>query len=463
VTTAWALDQADDRILRAAFGCYGGTAAARDAAVRVVRRVQTTGRGCWILCDCRPAADRPPALVPVAETHIRRHLQAGWPQHAEACEFFREPAEQAVISASYRPIHRSQVRLVRSFEVGPSAPLQRREAASPANRRPQLARLLIRLLTEAGLQRVDPVASKPPSVGEQLSPLWRAARGLSLDRGVRVADALCMSLAKLPGLMEQITAAPAKAYPRTRPHGLLLIRLNEAAAGKLIALNGQELPVVGRIAVYGERPRDEPGPAESARSPYLALCILARPTPVDPVQVHSAYVHPCASMGRVMLVDSDLERETLSILQAFQWRMARRHRAVVTIEKPMDSLGPAVAEDGTPLPPLIPDFVVTARYRDGKERRVVVETMGYADEGYRGRKRVLHPRMGRAAGAMAVLEHDFHLPGHWQQEWRDNRFKRLLWQSLGPEELAAAEPAAARQPANTIGDAERGAMRTFPT
>jgi hypothetical protein len=89
--------------------------------------------------------------------------------------------------------------------------------------------------------------------------------------------------------------------------------------------------------------------------------------------------------------------------------------------------------------------------------------MGYADEGYRGRKRVLHPRMGRAAGAMAVLEHDFHLPGHWQQEWRDNRFKRLLWQSLGPEEHDAANEPAAAEPANTIDDAERGAVRTFPS
>ena len=241
-----------------------------------------------------------------------------------------------------------------------------------------------------------------------------------------------MSLAKLPMLMEQIATVPAKAYPRTRPHGLLLIRLKDAGAARLIALNGHELPVVGRIAVYGERPQDEPGPAEGARAPYLALCIVARPTPIDPVQIVSAYVHPCASMDRVMMIDSDLERQTLAILVAFQRRMARRHQASVTIEKPMELIAPGEAEDGTPLPPLIPDFVVTARYRDGRERRVVVETMGYADDGYRNRKRILHPQMGRAAGAMTVLEHDFHLPQRWEQEWRDNRFKRLLWHSLGP-------------------------------
>lgn len=428
----------------------------------MVRQVQTTGRGCWILCDCRPAADRPPALVPVAETHIRRHLQAGWPQHAEACEFFREPVDQAVVSASYRPIHRSQVRLVRSFEVNPSAPLQRRETASPANRRPQLARLLIRLLTEAGLQRVDPRASSPPSVSEQVSPLWRTARALSLDRGMRVADALCMSLAKLPVLMEQIATAPAKAYPRTRPHGLLLLRLKDAGVARLVALNGHELPVVGRIAVYGERPQDEPGPAEGARAPYLALCIVARPTPIDPVQIVSAYVHPCASMDRVMMIDSDLERQTLAILVAFQRRMLRRHQAAVTIEKPMESIGPGQADDGTPQPPLIPDFLVKVRYRNGRERRVVIETMGYADEGYRNRKRVLHPQMEHAAGALTVLEHDFHLPGHWRQAWRDNRFKRLLWQSLGPEDqVGPNEGTQLAEGPNTNRYVEGGAVRSL--
>jgi hypothetical protein len=121
--------------------------------------------------------------------------------------------------------------------------------------------------------------------------------------------------------------------------------------GKLVALNGQALPVLGRVAVYGERPQDEPGPAERARAPYIALCTLARPAPGDPMQLLSAYVHPCASMDRIMLLDSDLERQTLAILIAFERRMAQRHGTVVTIEKPMETIGPAQGEDGAPLPP----------------------------------------------------------------------------------------------------------------
>ena len=426
------LELSDDRKLRAAFGCYGGSSAARADAIPFVRRLQTTDRGFWLLCDCRPAVTKPPALVPVSETHLRRHVTDNWPQHAVSCEFYREPAEQVEISASYRPLPKPWVRLLRSFDVSSEAPLERRETSTPGHRRPQLARLLVRLLSEGGLQRVGAGGFTPPPIPDQLKSIWAIARTIEIDRGIRMADAFCMSLAKLLTLMEQIARAPAESYRHTRPHGLLLIRLREVLPGKLIALNGEELPVVGRLAVFGERPEDEPGP-DDARSPYIALCIVARPTPIEPVQIVSACVHPCAAMQRVMLVDSDCERQTLTILLQFQRQMARQHQAAVTIEKPMESIGLETDALGTAAPPLIPDFVVTARYRDGGERRVVVETMGYADEGYRERKLRLHPEMQRAAGADALLGHDFQLPGHWRQDRRDNRLRRALCQVLGPQ------------------------------
>ncbi|GAB0119875.1 hypothetical protein [Acidisoma sp. 7E03] len=317
--------------------------------------------------------------------------------------------------------------------------MERRETAAPASRRPQLARLLVRLLTEGGLQRVDAGGFAPQPIPDQLKAIWAVARTISIDRGIRMADAFCTGLAKLTVLMDQIATTPPERYRSTRPHGLVLLRVAEVLPGRLRALNGEELPVVGRLAVFGERPEDEPGPAEDTRAPYLALGIVARPTPIDPVQIVAAYVHPSASTQRMMLVDSDYERQTLDILLQFQRQMARRHHAAVIIEKPVESIGPAIDDAGTPLPPLIPDFLVTARYRDGGEKRALVETMGYADEGYRTRKLRLHPEMQRAAGAMAVLEHDFHLPGHWPQEWRDNRLRRALWQALGPVDDARGD------------------------
>jgi hypothetical protein len=430
------LDPEEDHILRMAFGQFGGSAKARADAIPIVRRLQTTDRGYWILCDCRPAQSSPPTLVPVLETYLRRHVTEDWPQHAEACEFFRDLADQAEvseISKSYQPLAKSLVRLVRSFEIAAAASPERLENVSKARRRPQLARLLVRLLTEAGLQKVEP-GFKPPPIPEQMKAIWPVARDISLDQNVRMADAMCMSVAKLPALMDQIATRPDETYRHTRPHGVLLVRVQAVRTGLLRTLNGEELPVTGRLAVFGDRPEDEPGAGVDARSPYLALCIVARPAPRQRVQIVAAYVHPCASLDRLMLVDSDAERQTLSMLKNFQYALLKKSGAVVTIEKPMDSLAPDQGADGTPLRPIIPDFIVTARERDGQERRVVIETMGYSDQGYRERKARLHPEMQRAADAVAVITHDFHEPGPWQQEWRDNRFRRNLWRILGNQE-----------------------------
>jgi len=61
-------------LARAAFGRHGGSAGARADAAHVVRRYQIASGGNWLLCDCRPDADRPPVLVPVTETHNQRQL-----------------------------------------------------------------------------------------------------------------------------------------------------------------------------------------------------------------------------------------------------------------------------------------------------------------------------------------------------------------------------------------------------
>lgn len=428
-----ALEPDEDQLIRAAFGRYGGSAKARTDTIPIIRRLQTSDRGFWILCDCRPAQEKPPALVPVLETYLRRHVTDDWPPHAEACDFFREPAEQTEISRSYRPLDKSKVRLVRSFEIAAATSPERLQRTSTARRRPQLARLLVRLVTEAGLQQVEP-GFRPAPISEQMKAIWPIARDVYLDQNIRMADAMCMSVAKLPALMEQIASTPDDRYRHTRPHGVLLVRLQAVQARLLRTLNGEELPVSGRLAVFGDRPEDELGATVDARAPYLALAIVARPAPGEKVQVVSAYVHPCASADRLMLVDSDAERHTLGMLKNFQYAIKKKSETVVTIEKPLESIAPEQHADGTALPPIIPDFIVTARGRDGRERRIVVETMGYRDLGYRERKERLHPRMQHAADAAAVITHDFHEPGHWQQEWRDNRFRRDLWRELGERE-----------------------------
>ena len=79
------LGTGDDVGLRRAFGRFGAEGA-RLRGAEVVRRHQQQAR--WFFCDCRPDQTRPPVLVPVAESHVRRHGEEPWASHTPACDFF---------------------------------------------------------------------------------------------------------------------------------------------------------------------------------------------------------------------------------------------------------------------------------------------------------------------------------------------------------------------------------------
>ena len=372
------LEAAEDRLLRAAFGRFGGSASARADAVAVVRRYQLEAGGHWFHCDCRPGLVRPPVLVPVMERFVRRHVQAGWPPHDKACDFFREPAEQEEITASYSRLLDRSVRLVRTFDHTLSGSVQPHARVTQASPRPRLARLLTEMMTQAGLQSVSPDEGRPP-LSEQLRRLWPVARGFYVDRDVRLSEVLCLSLSRLPALVETIATMLPGRFARTRPHGLLLVRLADVRGQELVTLGGQTLPIVGRVAVCGEAPVDEPDPP-GACSPYLALCVVARPAPEEPVQLCSAYAHSCLSAERLLLVDSDLERRTLSKLIAFQKTARDRYGLWLRVDKPLHDIGPPRAAGAPSKQALIPDFLVTAENAGRIGRRVIVETMGYPDE-----------------------------------------------------------------------------------
>lgn len=414
-TDAQPVTPEEDRLLRAAFGCFGGTGAARMAAMPVVARYQAQGAGRWLLCDCQPDAARPPALIPVAMTHVRRHDDPRWAQHAEGCEFNREPDEQREVTDSHRRTEVRPFRLARRFTPMWTGAFKREvKACSHASKRPGLARLLLRLAEDAGLQAVPAGWSAPP-VPDQVAALWKAARALELDEGIRVTDYLCTAVAQLPQFAERIRAAHREAFKHTRPHGILLLRLAGIGDGVIQPLAGPALPVSGRLAVFGEDTAD----ATRARAPYLAACLVSSSEDGGEAGIVSAYAHPCASLGHLLLLDSDAERQTLEQLRSTQRWLARQDGIEASIEKPLSDIGPPPGPDVPPRPPCIPDFVVR-----GGGRTAVVETMGYADEGYRSRKVRVHAAMSAALDGAPVVEHDFHRPPGWPQDWRDGRLRR---------------------------------------
>ena len=74
-----ALNPEEDCALRLAFGRFA-TPEARAAGASVVRRYQHLGFGKWFLCNCQDSGGRPPILIPVLETYVRRYTDPPWPQ-----------------------------------------------------------------------------------------------------------------------------------------------------------------------------------------------------------------------------------------------------------------------------------------------------------------------------------------------------------------------------------------------
>ena len=246
---------------------------------------------------------------------------------------------------------------------------------------------------------------------------------------MKLPEFLCTSPARLGELTERIGAASAGRFTRTRPHGVLIARIAAIGAGVLEPVSGSAIPVRGRLAVFAERADDGSATrtARAARAPYLAACVLGRASPGagEPVEVLSAYAHPCASERHLMLVDSDLERQTLAQLRSVQDWLGSRKGLRVVIEKPLFDIGPddTGVREAVPRPPCIPDFMVRATTADGAPARVViVETMGFADEAYRARKRHTHALMRAALAGATVVVHDFHEPRGVLQSWRAKRF-----------------------------------------
>ncbi|MBN9560438.1 MAG: hypothetical protein J0H14_06865 [Alphaproteobacteria bacterium] len=444
VSQAIPLTFEEDRVLRAAFGRYGGSAEAREAAAAVVRRCQQRRGGDWFLCDCLPGAERPPALVPVSQTHIRRHQVTRWPVHCDTCDFYREPDEQREVTASYSAAAASRpLRLARPLAVAPASLERRFHAASQHGRRSGLTRLLLRLVSDAGLQCIGP-GWRPPSLVDQVAAIWTAARPIEIDAGVRLTEFLCTSPSRRGELVARIGAVQPGRFMRTRPHGVLIARVAAIGNGTLEPVAGEPIPVSGRLAVFGERAAlDRDTPADRhVRAPYLAICVLGRAAPEESIEVLSAYAHPCAAERHLMLLDSNLERHTLAQLRSLQSWLARKKNLPTSIDKPMFDVA-SERVDGLPRPPCIPDFVMQSA-----TATAVVETMGYADAAYRERKLRVHPAMAAALGG-PVLMHDFHEPPGRLQAWRDERFWRgMRWTLTRPERAADGVPPNPAAPAS---------------
>lgn len=91
----------------------------------------------------------------------------------------------------------------------------------------------------------------------------------------------------------------------------------------------------------------------------------------------------------------------------------------MTIEKPVFDIGPDDDDEQEPVGRgvCIPDFVLRARGgREGGRDTLIVETMGFADDDYRARKKRTHAWMSAALGGAPVVLHEPATDGETERE-----------------------------------------------
>jgi hypothetical protein len=202
-------------------------------------------------------------------------------------------------------------------------------------------------------------------------------------------------------------------------------RVSSAGKGFIEPLAGEAIPVRGRIALFGESPGHETKDSYAARAPYLAACVVGRMDKMGPVEVLSAYLHPCQSANHLMLMDSNCERETFLQLRSLQGWLARKRDMKVSIQKPLYDIapdpGPLEIEESRP--PAIPDFLMLRSASNGfSGKTLIVETMGFADSEYRERKVRMHEIMSKALGGARIVQHDMQQGAGVSAEARDRSF-----------------------------------------
>ncbi|OOW87341.1 hypothetical protein Xvtf_14925 [Xanthomonas campestris pv. vitistrifoliae] len=109
-------------------------------------------------------------------------------------------------------------------------------------------------------------------------------------------------------------------------------------------------------------------------------------------EIVQAYVHPAYDFGSLLLVDSDLERQTLALIAERQAEMKQRKNPYSIIKPYVDLTEPKSKISYRP------DFVINSRGRE-----MAVETMGYVDEEYLARKSRMHKVMRKCY--VNVIEH----------------------------------------------------------
>jgi hypothetical protein len=376
-----------------------------DAGITLVQQARIGSK--WIACDCLGADSAPPILTPAflseAETYyLRRLTSEKRPEHSPDCPFFRDQNTNRIteIRGAQTPADPP----VGYFEVLRPAPeklAQRPESDATDDRTrnasvPRLARLLWRLLSNAGLNIAVPYDEEPPerTIAEEFRALTGAAAKIEVAPGIELSRVLWTHG---DALHSRRAYAGIRELARRWPHGHapqgFLIVFAKAFKGSTIFPAGSE-PITVANRVQSPSGRTNP-----IKGPYLVIIVMGEYPEAHGYAPLRAYAQPIYSGIRFMPVESDFERSVLRAILRSRHEFGRRGLDIA-FEKP-------VFDRLTPLGSCRPDFLIEARsQKTGEFRQLVVEAMGTPSAEHLSQKAAARRSLEQIAPVLAITPAD---------------------------------------------------------
>jgi hypothetical protein len=260
---------------------------------------------------------------------------------------------------------------------------------------------LFSILHDAQTDRISPTQNRFRHRKNQNYAILKAALKFTVAPDRSLLDWIATSLPEYYELKHRLEAARSEGWKR--PYGLYIDSFCKIEDKVLYPSRSDKkpIPVVGDLSVFGEKDT-------LRRSPYLVIGLMTYATKDSTeVELLNAYVHPCCAWDDYMLVDSQIERDTLFLLVKAHDFLWQHYHIEVTIEKPLYDLGSEKTVEAREV--CRPDFVLRYRLKGKPIKYVIIETMGYADQIYRERKLRMRPLFANIEGGEPphpIIEYD---------------------------------------------------------
>jgi hypothetical protein len=364
---------------------WQGRATAHDSTVVSTLLADLHLKSQWLACDCQGVMNRP-FLAPARrdDLHYLKRLPQR-PPHAESCVFWSESVETAISASGEGGV--AQMGGAPSFLVASDDDAKVSDRTKNADSKvdvkvrnaglPAMAKRLFWLAEKAGFQSVP---FKPNAIEELLA----VANNLSVSSknpNFKLGQILyCTPKVWTDGWADTaFNRCLAAGIPESCWWIQCAVGIDmKTRSIRYLNKDGYpfDVPVAGELKVFG-------GDCSTARFPMLVIGVL-RKRKDGSVEMQIAYAQPVNDEHHWMLVDSNLERQTIADLRAVCRWLHDEKGVSVKIDKPLFDWNNTGER---------PDFVLTLE-RNGNIRHLVVETMGYDDPAYELRKAELSQNVG---------------------------------------------------------------------